>query len=183
MYDLYVEVLYNQTFNQDGNKSAILGTKYYNPPNLIFQHLPVKEIVKKIEINRMRNGNIIDTLTSVDIQEIVKFGGKVIETYEVVIYRENFKITPYREVIEKLSALRQEYRAEGNSLLQILVILILNSFYGVQIRKDFDHFYKCKSEHWMQKEYDENVLDYWKLQYGIYTVKMKNDDGLDNNNT
>ena len=41
----------------------------------------------------MRNGYIIDTLTSVDIQEIVKIGGKVIEFYEGIIYRENFSIT------------------------------------------------------------------------------------------
>ena len=38
----------------------------------------------------MRNGYTIDTLTSVDIQEIVKIGRKVIQIYEAVIYRENF---------------------------------------------------------------------------------------------
>ena len=66
----------NQTFTQG---SAILKIKYYNPKNLIVQHIPVKGKEKKIEINRMRNGYIIDTLTSVDIQEIVKIGGKVIQ--------------------------------------------------------------------------------------------------------
>ena len=35
----------------------------------------------------MRNGYIIDTLTSVDICEIVKIGGRVIEIYEGVLYR------------------------------------------------------------------------------------------------
>ena len=65
--------------------------KYHNPKNLIVQHLPVKEREKKIEINRMRNEYIIDHLTSVDIQ-IVKIGGKVLEIYEGVIYRENFKV-------------------------------------------------------------------------------------------
>ena len=65
--------------------------KYYNPKNLIVQHLPVEEREKKIEINRMRNEYIIDHLTSVDIQ-IVKIGGKVLEIYEGVIYRENFKV-------------------------------------------------------------------------------------------
>ena len=44
---VYVEAFTNQTFNQDGDKSATLGLKYYNPPNLIFLHLPVKEKVKK----------------------------------------------------------------------------------------------------------------------------------------
>ena len=69
-------------FNQG---SAILKIKYCNPKNLIVQHLPVKKREKKIEINRMRNGYIIDTLTSVDIQELVKIGGKVIEIYEGVV--------------------------------------------------------------------------------------------------
>ena len=49
----------------------------------------------------MRNGFIIDTLTSVDICEIVKLRGKGIEIYEGVICRENFKLSPFRKVIEK----------------------------------------------------------------------------------
>ena len=106
MIDVYVEAFNNQIFNEDGDESAIITIKYYNPPDLIFQHLPVKEKVKKVEVNRMRNGYIIDTFTSVVIQEIVKIGGKVFETYEGVIYRENFKISPFRKVIEKLFALR-----------------------------------------------------------------------------
>ena len=127
MKDVYVEAFNNQTFNQDGDESAILTIKNYNPPDLIFQHLPVKEKVKKVEVNRMRKAYIIDTLTSVDIQEIVKIGGKVIEIYEGVIYRENFKISPFREVIEKLFALRQKYEDEKNDLMQGLVKLIMNS--------------------------------------------------------
>ena len=108
MNNVYVEAFNNQTFNQDRDESAILRIKYYNPSNLIFQHLPVKENVKNVEVNRMRNGYIIDVLTSVYIQEIVKIGGKVIEIYEGVIYRENFKVSPFRKVIEKLFALRQK---------------------------------------------------------------------------
>ena len=46
----------------------------------------------------MRNGYIVDTLTSVDICEIVKISGKVIEIYEGVIYRE--KILPFRKVMK-----------------------------------------------------------------------------------
>ena len=72
MNNVYVEAFNDQSFNEDGNESAILTIKYYNPPDLIFQHLPVKEKVKNVEVNRMRNGYIIDILTSVDNQEIVK---------------------------------------------------------------------------------------------------------------
>ena len=56
MNDVLVEAFNNQTFNQDGKESAIVKIKYYNPPDLIFQHLPVKGKVKKVEVNRMRNG-------------------------------------------------------------------------------------------------------------------------------
>ena len=45
MNNVYLEAFNKQTFNQDGDESAILKTKFYNPPNLIFQHLPIKEKV------------------------------------------------------------------------------------------------------------------------------------------
>ena len=127
----------------------------------------------------MRNGYIIDTLTSIDIGEIVKNSGKVIEIYEGVFYRENFKISPFRKVKEKLFALRQKYKDEKNDLMQALIKLIMNSLYGVQIRRDINESYYCKSETWMKTEFDENVLDYWKLPNGNYIVEMKEDDGLD----
>ena len=179
MNDVYVKAFNDRSFNKDGDESAILTIKYYNPPGLIYQHLPIKEKVKKIEVNRMRNGYIIDTLASVDIQEIVKTGGKVIEIYQVNLYRQNFKISPFRRVIEKLFALRKNYKDEKNDLMQGLVKLIMNSLYGVQIRKDINESFSCKSENWMNTEFDENILDYWKLPNGNYNVKIKKDDGLD----
>ena len=127
----------------------------------------------------MRNGFIIDTLTAVDIQEIVKIGGKMIEIYEGVIYRENSKVSPFRKVVEKLFALRQNYKEKKNDLMHVLVILFINSLYGVQIRRDINESYYCKSETWMKIEFDENVIDYWKLPNGNYIAKMKKDDGLD----
>ena len=58
----------------------------------------------------MRNGYIIPTLTSVDIQENVKIGGKVIEIYEGVIYRKKFKVSPFRKDNNKFFALGQKYK-------------------------------------------------------------------------
>ena len=46
MNDVHVEAFKNQSFNQDGDESAILKIKNYNAPDLIFQHLPVKGKVK-----------------------------------------------------------------------------------------------------------------------------------------
>ena len=142
---------------------------------IIVQHLPVKEKENKIEIKRMRNGYIIDTLTSVDIQEIVKIGGKVIEIYEGVIYRESFKVSPFRKVIEKLFALRQKYK----DVMQLLVKLLMNSLYGENIRKDIEEKFASKAEAWMMSEYDERVKDYWKISGINYIVKMIDDAGLE----
>ena len=177
MNDELVEKFNNQTFTQG---SAILKIKYYNPKNLIVQHIPIKETEKKIEINRMRYGYFIDTLTSVDIQEIIEIGGKVIQIYEGVIYRENFKVSPFRKVIDKLFALRQKYKDENNDVMQLLVKLLMNSLYGENIRKDIEEKFTCKSEAWMMSEYDERVKDYWKISGINYIVKMIDDGGLEN---
>ena len=103
----------------------------------------------------------------------------MVEIYEGVIYRENFRVSLFRKVIEKLFALRQKYKDEKNDSMQGLVKLIMNSLYGVQIRRDINESYYCKSENGMKTDFDENVLEYWKLPNGIYIVKMKKDDGLD----
>ena len=97
----------------------------------------------------------------------------MIEIYEGVFYRENFKVSQFRKVIEKLFASRQKYKVEKNDLMQGLVKLIMNSPYGAQIRRDINESYFCKSGAWMKTEFDENFLDYWKLTNGNYIVRWK----------
>ena len=64
MNDKLVEEFNNQTFKE---ASAILKIKYYNPHDIILQHLPIKEevnakqdkhefLLTKIEVNSLRNG-------------------------------------------------------------------------------------------------------------------------------
>ena len=96
--NIYVEAFNNQSFDKHGNESAILKIIYYHPLDLIFQHLPILKKGKNVEVNSKRNGHIMDTLTSVDICEILKLGGKVMEIYDVVFYRKNFKISPSRKI-------------------------------------------------------------------------------------
>ena len=127
----------------------------------------------------MGNGYIINTLTSVDLQEIVKIGGKVNDFFEGVIYRGKFQISPFRKVVDKLIALRQKYTDENNDLMQLLVKFLMNSLYGEQIRNDIEESFACKSEYWMTTEYDERVGEYWRISHGIYIVKMIDDKGLE----
>ena len=63
--------------------------------------------------------------------------------------------------------------------MQLLVKLNMNALYGEILRKDITESYHCKSEMWMQTEYDERVLDYHKINYGNYIVKKKDDEGLE----
>ena len=124
----------------------------------------------------MRNGYITQVLTSVDVHEIIKIGCKVVEIYEGVIYREIFEINAFQKVIDKLFALRQKYKEEINDVMQLLVKLIMSALYGEFLRQDITESYQSKSEMWMQTESDERVLDYQKITFGIYIVKMKDDE-------
>ena len=130
---------------------------------MIIQHLPITEKGNKIEINSRQNGHILDALTSVDNQEKNKIGGKVVKVYEGVIYKEKFRTSPFKKVIEKLFASGQKQKNENNGVMQLLVKLIMNSLYGEQMRKVNEEKFACKSECWMLSEYDEKVKDYWKI--------------------
>ena len=62
--------------------------------------------------------------------------------------------------------------------MQLLIKLIMNSLYGDFLRKDILESYQCKSEMWMMTECDERVLDYQKINHGNYFIKLKDDEGL-----
>ena len=127
----------------------------------------------------MRNGYIIHNLTRVDFHETEKIGGKVIDCYEGVIYRENFKVSPFRKVIDKLFALGQKYKDENNDVVQLLVKLSKISLYEEQIRKNFEKKFACMSEYWMTIEYDERINDYWRVSHSNFIVKVIDDAGLE----
>ena len=76
-------------------------------------------------------------------------------------------------------SLQKKYKDEGSDVMQLLVKLIMNSLYGEFLRKDILESYQCKSEMWMMTEYDERVLDYQKINHRNYIVKLKDDDGLE----
>ena len=81
----------------------------------------------------MRNGFIIDTLTSVVLQGIVKIGSKVDEICEGVIYRKKFIMSHFRNVIDKLFASRQKYKGKIFEVMHFLVKLRMNSLEGENI--------------------------------------------------
>ena len=52
--------------------SDVWKLKYYIPENLIVQHVPDKENVNEIEVDRMRKGYIVNVLKSVDFKRTLK---------------------------------------------------------------------------------------------------------------
>ena len=105
------------------NRKAFLTVEYHNPENLVFEHFPVKKKIESPnennileEINTMRNGIIIDTLTSVDVVEIVKCGGVILEAYEA-FFCHNFEYNPYTEFVTDMFEKRYVFKSQGKVLL------------------------------------------------------------------
>ena len=69
----------------------------------------------------MRKGYIIVILTSVAMQVSFKIGGKVVHIYELVIYREKFKISPSKKVIQKLPNFGSKYEDECKDLMRGII--------------------------------------------------------------
>ena len=167
------------------NRSAFLTIKYHNPENLVFQHLPIKEKINnpyknnRLEkINRMRNGIIIDTLTSVDIVEIVKYGGDILDIYEG-FFCHNLEFNPYTEFVTDMFEKRDLFKSQGKDLLQNLAKKIGLSVYGGNIRKDINEEYKCVTENWMRENFVDRIKEWFPLKYGNFIVKLEDDEGVD----
>ena len=76
-------------------------------------------------------------------------------------------------------ALGQKYKDENNDVLQLLVMLLMNSLYGETISKDIEEKFAGKLEAWMMAEYDLRVKDYWKISRINFFVEMTDDAGLE----
>ena len=177
--------LFNSGKWNELNRSAFLTVKYHNPENLIFQHLPIKEKINNPyknnrfeEINRMRNGIIIDTLTSVDIVEIVKCGGVILEVFEG-FFCHNLEFNPYTEFVTDMFEKRDLFKSQGKDSLQNLAKKIGLSVYGGNIRKDINEEYKCVTENWMRENFDDRVKEWFPLKNGNLIVKLEDDEGVD----
>ena len=168
------------------NKTGFFKVKYHNPENLILQHMAVKEDVynetknKSENVNRFRNGDITQHLTSVDIEEVVRIGGIIKEFYEGFIC-DNLDYNPFKEYILDMTAKRNEYKKQGKNILQDMCKKISKGTYGGCIRCDIHEILKCVSENWMETEYDDRVKEDIPLKSGNYLVNVKDHNGVDDN--
>ena len=85
----------------------------------------------------MRNGIIIDTLTSNEIVEIVKYGGVILDVHEG-FFCHNLEYNPYAEFVTDIFEKRDLFKSQGKDLFQNLAKKIGLSVYGDNIRKDIN---------------------------------------------
>ena len=117
-------------------------------------------------------------MTSVDIVEIVKYGGVILEVYEG-FFCHNLEYNPYTEFVTDMFETRDLFKYQGRDLFQTLVKKIGLSVYGGKIRKDINEEYKSVTENWMRKIFDDTVKEWFPLKNGNFIVKLEDDGGVD----
>ena len=130
------------------------------------------------EINGIINGIIIDTLTIVDIVEIVKCGSIILEVYGG-LFCHNLEYNPYTVFLTDMFEKRDLFKSQGKGLLQNLAKNIGLSFYGGNIRKYINEEYKYVTENWIRENIDSRVKEWFPLKNGNLIVKLEDDDGVD----
>ncbi|ESO82642.1 hypothetical protein LOTGIDRAFT_155656 [Lottia gigantea] len=159
----FVKLFNEQKFRP---RTAILKVWFEYPKNMFFQPIPAKDKITftnkegKKEIGtkiRFRNGFCSDVLSSVDIQEIVKAGGRIIRILDGIVYEENFKTPPYRDYILILRDLRNKYKREGNI-------------------KDITTSRHLWSEATLKANYDSHVKSYEKVNDSQYIVEINEEE-------
>ncbi|ESO91499.1 hypothetical protein LOTGIDRAFT_153941 [Lottia gigantea] len=166
-------------------RTAILKVWFEYPKKMFFQAIPAKDKITftnrigKKETGtkiRFRNGFCHDVLTSVDIQEIVKSGGKIIKILDGIVYEENFKTPPYRDYILILKGLRNKYKKEGDMVASNCMKLLGNSLYGKSIQKDINTSRHLWSESTFKANFDSHVKSYEKVNDSQYIVEMNEEE-------
>ena len=110
------------------------------------------------EIDRMRNGIMKDTLTSVDIVEVVNCGGVFLEVYEG-FFCHNLEYNPYTDFDTDMFEKQDLVKTQGNDLLQNLAKRIGLSVYGGNFGNDINEEYKCFTENCMKENIDDRVKE------------------------
>ena len=98
----------------------------------------------------MKFANTVDTLTSLDIREIIVFGAKVIEIYEGVKCQVTFGVTIVEKPYLKDFKLKMKWK-KSNVLKTKSVKDTGNGSYGQTIRKENDYVHKSVTKKGKQK--------------------------------
>ena len=115
---------------------------------------------------------IIDTLTGIDIIEIVKCGGIILEDHER-FFCHFLEFNPYIDFVTDMFEKRDFFISQGKDLFQNLAKKIRLSVYGGNIRKDKDEEYKCVTDTWMRENFDDRVREWFSLRNSNLIKKIR----------
>ena len=76
----------------------------------------------------MRDGYIVDILTSTDIQETIKRGRKQLNFMKKVFIERILNYQRLEKLVKKLFVLRPKYKDEGNDFMQSIVKIDIEPF-------------------------------------------------------
>ena len=148
--------------------------------------MPVNEEVfnestnKYEKLNRFRNGDITQYLTSVDIEQVVRIGGIIKEFYEGFTC-DNLDYNPFKEYVLDVTTKRSEYKKQGKTILQTMCKDVTDGAYGSCFRRDITENFKCVTENWMETEYDDRVKNWFPFENGNFMVNIQDHKGVDDN--
>ena len=130
------------------------------------------------EINRFRNGDITQHLTSVDIEEVVRSGGYIAKRLEGFVC-DNLEFNPFVGFNVDMTDKRNKLGEQNKTLLQTSTEKVSNSVYGGCISKDIEESFECVTQSWMKSECDESVIEVFALKNGNIMVKIKDKECVD----
>ena len=116
-------------------------------------------------------------MTSVDIVEIVKSGGNILEVFEGFVCQ-NLEYNPYAESVTGVFEKRDLFKSQGKDLLRNLAENIGLSVYGGNIRKKINEKYKCVTENWMRENFHDRVKEWFTMKNKNLKVKIEDDEGV-----
>ena len=126
----------------------------------------------------MKNGIKIDTVTSVDIVELVKCAVVIFEVCEG-FFCHNPEYNPYTEFVTDMFEKRDSFELQGKDILQNVAKQVRLSLYGGNIRRDINEEHKCVTETWMRENFDDRVKEWFPLKNGNSIVKLEDDKSVD----
>jgi len=109
----------------------------------------------------------------VDIQEIVRSGGNILNIYEGIVYESNFEINPFRNYIEKLFNQRLEAKKQKNGVQDSLIKLLMNSLYGKTVQKDITKTGHLWNRNTLKANFDETIYSYQQLRDDLYFMETR----------
>ena len=184
MSDGFCNLFISGRWNEQ-DRCAFITVKYLKPDILVLQHFPVTDKITNsyknntLEgINRMRVGVFMDTITRIDILEIAKSGGFILEVFEGFLCH-IIEFNPFMELFNDMYEKIDLFKARGRDLLQNLAEKFGLSVHDGEKWKGINEECKCVTYTWMTENVDHGVKGWFPLKNGCLIVKLVDDKGVD----